>query len=113
MLRLSVILAAALALQSGTSVLLNWQAPPKSDDPVTGYNVYRTDGGSHPFLKINKELLRLPTYKDTTVQVGHSYSYYIRSVDAKGTESPPSNSWTVTVPKKSKQKVIEAKQTPQ
>lgn len=112
-MRLSVILAAAMALQMGTTVLLNWQAPANSSDPAVGYNVYRTDSGKSDWVKINRDLVPSPTYRDETVKRGRSYSYSVRSVDAKGVESAPSQPWSVTIPKKSKQKIIEPKQTSQ
>jgi fibronectin type 3 domain-containing protein len=108
---LSVILAAAMALQAGTSVVLNWHAPAKSPEAVVGYNVYRQDGPSSGWVKINTSLVHTARYKDETVQRGHSYSYYIRSVDAKGNESAGSSPWTVKIPKKAKRNVKEAKQT--
>ena len=44
-MRLSILLAAALALQT-VSVQLNWHAPAKSSEAVVGYNVYRANAGS-------------------------------------------------------------------
>ena len=107
---LSMILAAAMALQAGVTVVLHWQPPTKSSEAVVGYNVYRTDGASSAPVKINSSVLHSATYKDKSVQRGQSYSYSIRSVDAKGNESAPSAPWSVTIPKNSKQKVIEATQ---
>lgn len=110
---LSVFLAAAMALQGGVSVVLHWQPPATSPDAVVGYNVYRTDGASTAWVKINSKPVHSATYKDKTVQRGQSYSYSIRSVDGKGKESDPSAPWSVTIPKNSKQKVIEATQSRQ
>lgn len=108
---LSMILAAAMALQAGVSVLLHWEPPSQSRDAVVGYNVYRTDGASSTWVKINRKLVRSAQYKDKTVRPGQSYSYAIRSVDANGKESGPSSPWSVSIPEKSKQKVIEASQS--
>lgn len=107
---LSAMLPGAIALQAGISVVLNWQAPPKSADAVAGYNIYRMNSASSAWVRINKKLVHSATYKDKTVQRGQSYSYSIRSVDAKGDESAPSSPWSVTIPKTSKQKVIEVNQ---
>jgi hypothetical protein len=110
-MRLSVILAAAIALHAGKSVVLNWHAPTNSPDAVVGYNVYRIDVPPSIWAKINRDLVRSTTYEDDTVEPGHSYSYYIRSVDAKGNESAPSNQCSVTIPEKPMQKAIGPKQT--
>ena len=111
-MRLSVIFAAALALQT-VSVQLNWRAPEKSSEAVVGYNVYRANAGSSAWVKINKKPVPTPAYKDESVQRGHSYSYSIRSVDAKGHESERSAPWSVTIPKNAKQKVVEAGESKQ
>ncbi|HLJ79162.1 MAG TPA: fibronectin type III domain-containing protein [Acidobacteriaceae bacterium] len=115
-MRLSIlsagILAAAMALQGGVSVVLHWQPPAKSSDAVVGYNVYRTDAGSSAWVKINKDLVHAATYTDKTAERGAAYSYSIRSVDAQGHESGPSEPWSVTIPKKGK-KVVEATQKQQ
>ena len=107
---LSLFLAAAMALHAASAVLLHWQAPPKSIPAVTGYNVYRQDSASAAWVKINTRPVRSPHYKDHGVLPGHSYSYSIRSLDAKGHESAPSAPWSVTIPAKGKHKLIEAGQ---
>ena len=111
-MRLSILLAAALALQT-VSVQLNWHAPAKSSEAVVGYNVYRANAGSSAWVKINKKPVPTPAYKDESVQRGHSYSYSIRSVDAKWHESEASTPWSVTIPKNPKQKVVDADQSKQ
>lgn len=110
MMCLSAILAVTMALHAGTHVLLHWRSPTKSAEAVAGYNVYRMDTASPAWVKINPKPVHSPTYMDKTVQPGGSYTYVIRSVDAKGRESAPSSPWSVTIPKGSKQKVIEPKQ---
>jgi fibronectin type 3 domain-containing protein len=37
-------------------------------------------------------------YTDNTIQSGTAYDYIVKSVDASGTESAPSNVTTVTIP---------------
>lgn len=110
---LSMILAVALALQSGVRVVLHWQPPAKSSDAVVGYNVYRMDTATSVWVRINKKPVRSPAYTDQTAQRGHAYSYSIRSVDSQGKESAPSNPWSVNVPKNASRKVIEAKRPSQ
>jgi len=79
-------------------VTLNWAAPVGSPVPVTGYNVYRAPGGSSSFQILNSSSISQTTYIDLTVQTKSVYVYYVKSVDAAGAESTPSNEVTVTVP---------------
>lgn len=80
------------------SVTLTWNAPASSPDPVTGYNVYRADSGGTTYLLLNTGLDTVTTYMDYTVQSGTTYNYIVRSVDASGVESAPSNTTVATVP---------------
>ena len=77
---------------------LSWNAPHSSTDPVVGYNIYRSIGGSGPFLLMNSFPDALTTYVDNTVVSGTTYSYYAKSVDASGIESTQSNEISVTIP---------------
>ena len=63
---------------------LSW-APNKESD-LAGYNVYRHEEGSAS-LKINRELVTAPTYRDTDVQPGHRYFYAVSALDMRGNES--------------------------
>ena len=91
--------ATAVAL-SGTGVAyevaLNWNAP--SGGSVTGYNVYRAEGGSANYQLLNASVDPQTSYKDPTVQSGGVYDYIVKSVDFAGTQSEPSNTTTVTIP---------------
>jgi len=94
----------ALVALSGTStavaaheVDLSWDAPVSSDDPVAGYNVYRSTG-SDPFVLINLSPDLAVVYVDSVVVSGASYSYFVTSVDSSGVESVASNQITVTIP---------------
>jgi hypothetical protein len=76
---------------------LSWDAPSSSADPVAGYNIYRsTNGGS--LTKLNGSPDTQVTYTDNAVQSGSTYMYEVKSVDASGVESGPSNQITVPVP---------------
>jgi hypothetical protein len=78
------------------SVDLKWDAPGSSSEPVVGYKVYRaTGGGGFEPLDTTSDTL---TYTDTTVASGTSYSYEVMSVDSEGSESSPSNTYTVAIP---------------
>ena len=79
-------------------VILTWDAPTDSSDPVAGYNVYRTIIGSSTYELLNSSLYATTAYTDTTVESGTSYIYYVESVDGEGSESAPSNSFAISVP---------------
>jgi hypothetical protein len=77
---------------------LSWQAPGSSADPVAGYHVYRSTGGSSPYVLLNSSLDILTTYTDNNVVSGASYDYIVKSVDSAGVESAPSNQAAATIP---------------
>ena len=87
---------------TGTSVPheidLTWDAPSSSPDPVAGYSVYRSTDGGGSFTKLNSSLDSQAAYTDSAVQSGTTYTYEIKSVDANGVESTPSNEISLTVP---------------
>ena len=76
------------------SVTITWTA---SKSQVEGYNVYR-ESQSRGRVKLTTNLVSGAQYTDRTVEAGHTYSYYVTSVDFKGMESSPSEKITVTVP---------------
>jgi len=92
---------ATIAL-SGTGmqpqVSLSWNAPSSSTDPVAGYNIYRSTGGSSSYQLVNSSVDAQTTYVDTTVQNGLTYDYIVESVDASGVVSSPSNTLSITTP---------------
>ena len=69
---------------SGDIVSLGWMV--SSDSPFDGYDIYRSEGDSEDFTRINKERIKAATakYSDLTAIPGRSYSYYISAV--KGDE---------------------------
>jgi fibronectin type 3 domain-containing protein len=80
------------------SVDLSWNAPVSSTDPVAGYHVYRSPGGSASYQLMNSTIDTQTAYVDSTVQSGQAYDYIVKSVDAAGVESAPSNVTSVTIP---------------
>jgi fibronectin type 3 domain-containing protein len=76
------------------SVTITWTA---SKSPVAGYNVYRVSEPGGP-VKLTPRIVSGTEYTDRTVEAGHTYSYYVTSVDSKGKESRPSGKITATVP---------------
>jgi len=76
---------------------LSWQAPGSSADPVAGYHIYRSTGGS-AYQLLNSSLDTQTTYVDSNVQSGQSYDYIVKSVDSSGVESTSSNQAAATIP---------------
>lgn len=96
-----IVSASGLAgVSSKYTVQLTWNEP-GSADPAVSYNVYRElTTGPVGFAQINTSPVVATTYTDTQVQLGTSYSYVVRAVDAEGGESNVSNIATVQVPAK-------------
>jgi hypothetical protein len=86
------------AVQVQHEIDLNWDAPANSSDPVAGYNIYRSTGSGGSFSKLNASPDSQESYTDSAVQSGTTYVYEIKSVDANGAESSPSNQITLSVP---------------
>jgi hypothetical protein len=83
------------AVQHG--IALTWNAPVSSPDPVVGYNIYRSIGGT-AFELVNASVNSQVDYSDTAIQSGLTYTYVVTSVDVLGQESEPSNQASATVP---------------
>jgi hypothetical protein len=79
-------------------VNLSWDAPASSADPPVGYRIFRAVDGSTQYTLLNAALDDSTSYPDTTVQNGHTYTYYVESVDAEGNQSAPSNIFSATIP---------------
>lgn len=74
---------------------LTWNA--NTDADLIGYNVYRRDASSQP-VRINRELVRAPAFRDPTVVAGRTYFYAVSAVDARSNESSRSQEASETVP---------------
>ncbi len=79
-------------------VNLSWSAPASSPDPVAGYNVFRAPTGTTAFQQVNSSAVTATSYVDGSVQNGTTYDYVVRSVDAAGALSDPSNTYTAAIP---------------
>jgi len=79
-------------------VEIAWSSPQASSDPVTGYHIYRAATGTTSFQLLNARSQTPTSFLDTTVVSGVSYDYVVKSLDAQGAESIPSNTATVTIP---------------
>lgn len=92
-------LATSIVVAAQHGVVLNWNAPTSTTDPVAGYNVYRASGaGSESFVLLNSGLNTQTTYTDNAVVSGEVYIYAVKSVDYSNVESVGSNQVTVTIP---------------
>jgi fibronectin type 3 domain-containing protein len=74
---------------------LIWAPVPDLD--LAGYNVYRRESGE-AVTKINVGLVKAPSFRDTNVTSGKSYSYSVTAVDARGNESARSEEAGESVP---------------
>jgi hypothetical protein len=76
---------------------LTWA--PNMESDLAGYNVFRmVDGG--PLVKLNQQLVPVPSFRDESVVPGKRYTYAVSAVDLRGNESPRSSEATETVPDK-------------
>ena len=76
------------------SVDLSWVG---STSSVAGYNVYRHEAGSAA-VKLSRDQVMTPAYRDGKVAAGKSYSYAVSAVDVRGNESAPSEEAGERVP---------------
>jgi fibronectin type 3 domain-containing protein len=93
-----VISLSGIGVSTAYQVNLSWDAPATSSDPVAGYNVYRAASGGTSYQQLNTSIVTQTAYTDTTVQDGLTYDYVVKSVDAEGNTSVPSNMAAVTIP---------------
>jgi hypothetical protein len=70
---------------------------PDTEPDFAGYNVYGHEQGAQP-VKLNPELIKTPSYRDTGVVAGHTYFYSVSAVDIRGNESAHSEQVSETVP---------------
>lgn len=70
---------------------------PDVDADLAGYNIYRREQNG-PVIKINPELVKSSTYKDTSISKGSGYSYAVSAVDVRGNESARSEEANESVP---------------
>jgi len=76
-------------------VVLSWQAPGTPANAalaVTGYLVFRNVlGASGAATQLTATAITATTFTDATIAPSTTYTYYVVSVDAAGTQSVPSN----------------------
>lgn len=92
----AVIQMTGTGVTTAYEVDLSWNAPANSSDPAVSYDVYRAVSGSASYLELGSS--GDTSYSDNTVADGTSYVYYVKSVDAQGNQSAPSNMFTINIP---------------
>lgn len=80
------------------SVSLSWNAPSKTPVTIDSYQVNRAVSGSNVYSVVGTTTAGSTVFTDNSVQSGQSYIYQVRSVDASGNASSPSNSVTLAIP---------------
>jgi hypothetical protein len=70
---------------------------PNTEPDLAGYNVYR-HSGDEPAVKINSELQKTPSFRDSQVKAGTKYFYAVSAVDLRGNESGRSVETSETAP---------------
>jgi len=70
---------------------------PVTNADLAGYNVYRSEANSAA-IKLNSELVKSPSYRDSAVASGKTYSYAVSAVDVRGNESQRSEQSSESVP---------------
>jgi fibronectin type 3 domain-containing protein len=71
---------------------------PVMNADLAGYNVYRSEAAGEAMVKLNSELVKSPSYRDSAVASGKTYSYSVSAVDVRGNESPRSEATSEPVP---------------
>ena len=74
---------------------LSWA--PNTESDLAGYNIYRREGAGAA-VKLNKDLMKSPSFRDTQVQAGHTYTYSVSAVDLRNNESAKSEETSESVP---------------
>ena len=75
-------------------------APVTSAD-LAGYNVFRSESTGAEVttrVKLNSELVKSPSYRDSVVAPGKTYTYSVSAVDVRGNESQRSEETSEPVP---------------
>jgi hypothetical protein len=76
------------ATPASVEVDLSWSINLETD--LAGYRVYRSEEPGTRGQLLTPDLLLTPSYRDTSVLVGHPYWYSVTAVDHSGNESEPS-----------------------
>ena len=70
---------------------------PVTNADLAGYNIYRSEANAAA-IKLNSELVKAPSYRDSAVASGKTYTYSVSAVDVRGNESQRSEPASEPVP---------------
>jgi hypothetical protein len=70
---------------------------PVTNADLAGYNVYRSKAND-AYEKLNADLVKSQSYRDTAVVSGNTYTYTVSAVDVRGNESQRSDPASEPVP---------------
>jgi hypothetical protein len=70
---------------------------PVTNADLAGYNVYRSETNGAA-VKLNSGLVKSPSYRDSAVASGKTYTYAVSAVDVRGNESRRSEETSEPVP---------------
>jgi hypothetical protein len=70
---------------------------PVTNADLAGYNVYRSEADGAA-VKLNSDLVKSPSYRDSAVATGKTYTYSVSAVDVRGNESRRSEQTSEPVP---------------
>ncbi len=70
---------------------------PVTNADLAGYNIYRSEADAAA-IKLNSELVKAPSYRDSAVASGKTYTYSVSAVDVRGNESQRSEPASEPVP---------------
>ena len=74
---------------------------PVTNADLAGYNVFRSESTGAEIatrVKLNSDLLKSPSYRDSAVASGTTYTYSVSAVDVRGNESQRSEETSEPVP---------------
>lgn len=74
---------------------LTWA--PNLESDLAGYNVFRRSNGGE-WQKLNADPVKVPSFRDESVQPNTKYQYAVSAVDLRGNESPRSAETSEVVP---------------
>ena len=75
------------AIMEDGSIILLWMRSPSTD--IAGYRIYRQGKRTGARVLLQKELITVLSFRDTTIEPGDQYEYTIQAVDTHGNESTP------------------------
>jgi hypothetical protein len=70
---------------------------PVTNGDLAGYNIYRSEATASA-VKLNPDLVKSPSYRDSAVASGKTYTYSVTAVDVRGNESHRSQETSEPVP---------------